>query len=183
MYHNAIKDCLHNLSMGENNNSYADNIPLMNYYHGLIVGLVAALRYKGENYQDCITLIHDNLPDDCIPLENINDNNYQSIIWDISQWDNIRLNQAKYAYNYGLNNGYCIADTNITYLYCTECNNEDDFISEMLDVETNHFRQYTPFEFYAAEFNQSNDPDFTWQAYDRGVYRGIVNKLKEHKGE
>lgn len=52
------------------------------------------------------------------------------------------------------------------------------FVGEVLTVEAEHFRQFSPFEFTAAEFNASRDPDSIWEAYDKGVWEG-ANKAAQ----
>jgi len=86
----------------------------------------------------------------------------------------------KDSYSIGINNGYSIAECNINDY---EFNNEDDkekFISEMAEYESDGFRQYSPFEFYAKEFNESRYPDSVWESYDNGVYMGIKKSLREY---
>ena len=68
----TIKDCLHNLSMGENKDITPEQVK---YYKGLIVGIVSAL--MGDNsdvagsWGRAAKVVIDNLPDDCIPLQSI----------------------------------------------------------------------------------------------------------------
>lgn len=71
MYKNAIKDCLYNLSLSENLNT---SLTYQNrtYYTGLIIGIITALRFSGFDYLATIKIIADSLPDDCIPLEDLN---------------------------------------------------------------------------------------------------------------
>jgi hypothetical protein len=90
-----------------------------------------------------------------------------------------RLQEAKSAYAYGFENGYSIAVENIPDYNLTNEDETEQFISDCFETESEHFRQFTPFEFYAHDFNESEDPDFTWDAYNRGVYRGILIALSE----
>lgn len=39
-------------------------------------------------------------------------------------------------------------------------------------IESEHHRQFSPFEFTANDFNQSHDPDGMWSEYERGVFNG-----------
>ena len=101
------------------------------------------------------------------------------------------------AYDYGFNNGYGIGECNIA-----DYSDFDTFISECLETEMDHFRQFTPFEFYANDFNSEyrmvaytrtdkqgrtlnherkvrQDPDRMWECYDDGVYKGLVKSWKD----
>ncbi len=49
----------------------------------------------------------------------------------------------------------------------------DKFYSECLETESEHYRQFSPFEFVAKEFNDSDDPDSYWENYEEGVATGI----------
>ena len=90
-----------------------------------------------------------------------------------------RLAAAKDAYAHGHANGYSICDENYYQLIKGDSMSVDEFIYLCLNIESDHFRQFSPFEFYANEYNNSYDPDFTWDCYDRGVYRGIVDCIKD----
>lgn len=85
---------------------------------------------------------------------------------------------VKEAYDYGFNNGYNIADTN----FHDYTDHNDDFISDMLEIESDHFRQFSPFEFYANAFNQHEQVynSNIWDKYDHGVYNGILARIKEN---
>ena len=89
---------------------------------------------------------------------------------------------VKDAYNYGLNNGYNIADTNILDYDLTNDDNVDQFISDMLETESDHFRQFSPFEFYAKAFNDNEQMynSNIWETYENGVYKGILKRIKEN---
>ena len=39
-------------------------------------------------------------------------------------------------------------------------------------IESEHYRQFSPFEFTAKDFNESHDPDGMWSEYERGVWNG-----------
>lgn len=41
------------------------------------------------------------------------------------------------------------------------------------------YRQYSPFEFFAKELNDSEDPDAAWAAYEEGIGEGIVHVVDE----
>jgi hypothetical protein len=87
----------------------------------------------------------------------------------------------KNAYEYGKENGYGIARENINEPDVDLSNDEgrDKFISEMCETETEHFRQFTPFEFFAKECNEARNPNGLWDAYDRGVQTGIRKAMRE----
>lgn len=84
------------------------------------------------------------------------------------------------AYAMGSHTGYSIARSNGTML---EDVGAETFIDECLETETSHYRQFSPFEFTAREFNDSRNPDAVWQSYDDGVYKGILKYVKEHPVE
>jgi hypothetical protein len=46
-------------------------------------------------------------------------------------------------------------------------------------IESEHYRQFSPFEFTAQDFNESHDPDGMWSEYERGVFNG--SKQTFHK--
>ena len=73
------------------------------------------------------------------------------------------------AYTEGFNNGYGIAiENSIEATF-----DEDKFVSMCMEVECEHFRQFSPFEFTAKEFNDAEYPDEMWEEYERGVENGI----------
>lgn len=65
-----IKNCLHNLSIHENNNKMVTESQRF-YYRGLIIGIVSALMESGKSFQSALKTVKDNLPDDCISLDNV----------------------------------------------------------------------------------------------------------------
>jgi len=46
--------------------------------------------------------------------------------------------------------------------------------SHAMETESEHYRQFTPFEFTAKEFNDSRNPDVLWEAYGLGVHEGAL---------
>jgi hypothetical protein len=46
--------------------------------------------------------------------------------------------------------------------------------------ESEIYRQYSPFEFFAQEINDSRDPDMLWEAYDDGVHKGALAAAKAY---
>ncbi len=58
---------------------------------------------------------------------------------------------------------------------------DDDLFKEALETESEHYRQFSPFEFTAREFNDSRDPDAMWEAYESGVAAGARAYLKERR--
>lgn len=44
---------------------------------------------------------------------------------------------------------------------------------ELLEHEAEHYRQFTPFEFYAHEFNSAPWPDEVWDAYNDALADGL----------
>jgi len=49
---------------------------------------------------------------------------------------------------------------------------KDDAVDQVCETEADHYRQFSPFEFTAKEFNDSRNPDGVWEAYERGVRVG-----------
>ena len=67
MYKNAIKDCLHNLSLRENKNASATDEQKA-YYNGLIIGIISGLMHAGYKYETAAKLVNDAMPFDKIEL-------------------------------------------------------------------------------------------------------------------
>ena len=88
------------------------------------------------------------------------------------------MNQRE-AYNYGKNNGYNIAECNRSDYNLADEDQREKFIDDMLETESENFRQYTPFEFFAHDVNCSKYSDELWDKYDNGVYEGIKKLVKE----
>ena len=65
-----IKSALHNLSMHENNNRMVTESQRF-YYRGLIIGIVSCLMESGKSFEKSLSIVKDNLPEDCLPLDNI----------------------------------------------------------------------------------------------------------------
>ena len=110
------------------------------------------------------------------------------------------MNQQE-AYQKGYDNGYGIGE----YLIVDYTEEEfDKFFSECCQTESEHFRQFSPFEFTANEFNQTErkeyytrtdsqgrtqthfrlvqqDPDRMWEKYDSGVAKGIERSWRDLK--
>lgn len=79
------------------------------------------------------------------------------------------------AYNEGFDTGYGIARFNVHNLAKW---GREKFLEECAGAEENA-RQYSPFEFTAAEFNRSRNPDGLWDAYENGVMAGIKKVMAE----
>ena len=47
--------------------------------------------------------------------------------------------------------------------------NAPDEISEAFD----HYNQFSPWEFTAKAFNDSRDPERTWEEFERGLYAPV----------
>lgn len=71
MKYNFLRDCLANLS--ERNNTPDMIVQNKEYYRGLLVGVVSALmmNYQTDNFHKACTKVIENLPKDCIPLDDI----------------------------------------------------------------------------------------------------------------
>jgi hypothetical protein len=89
----------------------------------------------------------------------------------------------KDTYQSGYEIGYDIANTNITDLNTENWNDTilDTFVSEMCETESEHYRQFSPFEFFAHDINECDNADGLWDAYDNGVYKGILKRVREFK--
>ena len=89
----------------------------------------------------------------------------------------------KDTYNQGYDTGYSIAETNITELNGDSWNDDqvEEFISDMNETESENYRQYTPFEFFAHDINECYNSEGLWNSYDEGVYKGILKCVKEFK--
>jgi hypothetical protein len=85
------------------------------------------------------------------------------------------------AYNLGKDTGYDIASENAADYNLVDEDEREKFVSDMMETEADNFRQYSPFEFTAKEFNESLNPDAVWDAYDKGVYRGVCILVKEQR--
>ena len=100
------------------------------------------------------------------------------------------MNQAD-AREYGWSVGYGIGEDN-----AFDYTNYDQYLADCLETEQDHFRQFSPFEFYASEFNKETretafyrvdrqgrkshytritkqDPDRMWDFYNAGVAKGL----------
>jgi hypothetical protein len=63
----------------------------------------------------------------------------------------------------------------------SEDNQWDVVQSAAYESESND-RQYSPFEFTASEFNESEDEsDELWEAFDNGISAGILANISERK--
>jgi hypothetical protein len=87
----------------------------------------------------------------------------------------------KYCFDYGYNNGYDIAESNRSDYNLMDVDEREKFISEMVETESENFRQYSPFEFFAHDVNECGEfkADSLWQAYEEGVYKGILALVRE----
>lgn len=52
-----------------------------------------------------------------------------------------------------------------------------EFISHVCECEENG-REFSPFEFLAKEFNDSRNPDRTWEEYERGIINGATKAYR-----
>lgn len=57
--------------------------------------------------------------------------------------------------------------------------NRFDYICTMAGYGEEANREIAPFEFTAHEFNESDDPDEMWSAYEDGVIDGMTEALRE----
>ena len=87
---------------------------------------------------------------------------------------------TKTAFSTGSENGYSIAMSNQSEFVSLGA---DEYLSMVLETESDTFRQYSPFEFLASEFNKSKNSDSLWNSYDNGVEAGAKNAIVELKKE
>lgn len=92
----------------------------------------------------------------------------------------------KQCYSRGFNTGYEMAKSNEQNLL--SCGKFDEamieqFIADTCTSETEYFRQYSPFEIFANQINNSHDPDSLWAEYDNGVSDGVQRRIAEFKRE
>jgi len=103
----------------------------------------------------------------------------------------------KEAYLMGRETGNVIAEHNF-HDFINETEEVIDFISTNLyqddepvyqfqclvsQIESEHYRQFSPFESTAKEFNESKYPDEVWAEYERGVFNGAKQTFhKLNKG-
>jgi len=62
-YKYALKDALYN--------TRSDSGASIDYAHGIIIGLIAALMYKGYSYNECMGILFINLPNEKCRLETL----------------------------------------------------------------------------------------------------------------
>ena len=87
---------------------------------------------------------------------------------------------TKTANAHGFENGYSIAMSNQTDFVSLGA---EKYLSMVLETESDTFRQYSPFEFLASEFNKSKNSDSLWDNYDKGVEAGAKKAIVELKKE
>lgn len=100
------------------------------------------------------------------------------------------------AYAEGRANGYGIAVQNIddalkAWAFGDDKESDSPFdaiVSMALETEAEHFRQFSPFEFWAAKLNADEDrAEELWASYDAGVHRGATKAasdfVREHPEE
>lgn len=90
----------------------------------------------------------------------------------------------KDVYQKGYWTGYDIAKENAYSELNPDCFTQDEleqFSSDMAEHESDTFRQYSPFEFFAKDLNNSHDPEGLWEAYDNGVWAGIQRLIRQFK--
>lgn len=75
LYNRYLHEVLHNLSLSENDNQNM-TLEQARYYRGLIVGAVSALLGTGKSWEQAMSLIKANLPDNPVDLEKITPNTW-----------------------------------------------------------------------------------------------------------
>ena len=90
----------------------------------------------------------------------------------------------KYTYTEGFETGYEIANESILDDLNPESYSESDiekFISDCSSHESDIYRQYSPFEFFAKEINDCYNSESLWESYDNGVHKGILKCVRQFK--
>lgn len=59
--------------------------------------------------------------------------------------------------------------------------NQWDVVQSLASEAEGNDRQFTPFEFTAKEFNDSEDSEALWEAFDTGIADGILANIEERK--
>ncbi len=91
--------------------------------------------------------------------------------------------KAKEAFRRGLDAGFEHAQ------YCDLSLEEyaeayhDDTLGEILGEIVENYRQFSPFEFTASEFNRARNSEALWEAYDDGEYKGWIQGLEKRFGK
>lgn len=80
----------------------------------------------------------------------------------------------------GFRQGQELVHYNIQNLEITEetvlTTYKDSAIMFALEAVEN-YRQFSPFELFAKELNDSEDPDSAWEAYEDGISEGIIHAV------
>lgn len=88
-------------------------------------------------------------------------------------------------YTIGYDTGREIADCNKAEYDLTNPEQQDKFLSDMSEHESDVYRQFSPFEFLAHEMNewesQWNREGELWSCYEQGVMDGIQSVIDESK--
>ncbi|MHA2428651.1 MAG: hypothetical protein ACXADB_11570 [Candidatus Hermodarchaeia archaeon] len=79
------------------------------------------------------------------------------------------------AYEYGKEVGYGIGLEN-----AADFTDFDKYMEDCTTHESDGFRQFSPFEFYAKEMNETANPDATWEKYEKGVRVGLRKAWREY---
>lgn len=89
------------------------------------------------------------------------------------------MNKA-YSYEQGFQTGYEIATENRSDYSLADEDEREEFVTDMLEHESDIFRQYSPFEFFACEINKcGNRAEELWDSYDKGVFDGVMKLVTE----
>lgn len=108
--------------------------------------------------------------------------------------ENFVTESEKEAYKRGWNHGHGIACHNVPklgaklwvddlgHVTVDDDNIRDVHVSLCYSAESNS-RCYSPFEFIAHEFNEGDDAESLWEAFDEGVYDAISADLAEYTNE
>jgi hypothetical protein len=105
------------------------------------------------------------------------------------KWPSTMTKEEKYWLNIGRERGFDIAAQATVY----KGDDEDSEplidtgehltswksgIEELYEIEL-HDRQFSPFEFTAQELNASEDADDLWDAFEQGIFEGILFELEQ----
>lgn len=81
---------------------------------------------------------------------------------------------------YGFNHGQDLVAYNCKDVKITEDMEYDEYLDAVRQLAweaEENYRQYTPFEFFAKELNDEEDPDVAWDLYETAIGDGIEKEL------
>lgn len=80
----------------------------------------------------------------------------------------------------GFHHGKALVTYNFGDVKITEDMDYDEYLDAIRQLAweaDDNYRQYTPFEFFAHELNEMEDPDEAWEVYENAIETGIEDEL------